>query len=164
MNGMETRIFNMMTVHGRKREPDLSWMDLHKLKAYRDADSDPTDTGSSSIIGSGSHVAMCRAESNVMHRSASEVSGSQGEPVGVTRWQSRSGAGAAIGQGPTGVATATLTRSGAENASDQHPIVVAPATVVGSNASTTRSMSTPSTPATPASPYRALGSAGDSES
>ena len=139
MNGLETKIFNMMKVHARKREPDLSWMDLHKLKAYRDADSDPTDTGSSSIIGSGSHVAMCRAESNVMHRSASEVSGTQGGPLDTTHWQSRSGAGAASGQGPTGAATAN-------------------------DASTTGSMGTPSNPTTPAPPYRARGSAGDSES
>ena len=112
MNGLETRIFNMMKVHARKREPDLSWMDLHKLKAYRDADSDPTDTasGSSTAVGSGLTFVISRTGSNAMYRGASEVSGNQGGPLDITHWQSRNGAGAASGQSPTGVAAATVTR------------------------------------------------------
>ena len=34
MTGLETRIFNMLKIHSGHTEPDLSWMDLHKLMRY----------------------------------------------------------------------------------------------------------------------------------
>ena len=38
MNGLETRIFDQLMVSEHKREPDLTWMDLHKLSQWRDDD------------------------------------------------------------------------------------------------------------------------------
>ena len=48
MNGLETRIFKMMKVHEGKREPDLSWLNLHKLTKYIDPKDNVKQDGAAS--------------------------------------------------------------------------------------------------------------------
>ena len=48
MNGLETRIFKMMKVHEGKREPDLSWLNLHKVTKYIDSKDNEKQEGSAS--------------------------------------------------------------------------------------------------------------------